>query len=69
MQKSIRDIAETFGLTIDVSPIPGHDPALRVYRGAKQIFIGTDDAVRKFLAEYDPASPSDSLKKACETEK
>ncbi len=68
MQKSVRDIADSFGLTIDVSPIPGHDAALRVYRGARQIFIGTDEAVRNFLDNYDPAAPAGPMKNACKND-
>lgn len=51
-QKTVIDIAEGYGLTIETSFIAGHEPALRVYKGANQIFIGTEAAVREFLSDY-----------------
>lgn len=59
-QKSIVDIAESFGLTVESVLIPDHETAYRVYKGAKQIFIGTDEAVRSFLASYKDELPTPS---------
>lgn len=52
-EKTVVEIAEGYGLTVETTFISGHEPAIRVYKGAKQIFIGTAEAVRQFLAEYE----------------
>jgi hypothetical protein len=44
--------AEKLGLSIETRFIEGHDPAYAVYKGAKQVFIGTRDAVMAFLSTY-----------------
>jgi hypothetical protein len=57
MSQTIAEIAETFGLTIDNVAIAEHEPAFRVYKGVNQIFIGTEPAVRDFLATYEKELP------------
>ena len=51
-EKNVVTTAEAYGLSVETTLIPGNEPAYRVYKGAHQIFIGTEDAVRAFLAEY-----------------
>lgn len=57
MDQPISQIAEGFGLTIETTVLPEHANAFKVFKGAKQIFIGTEDAVREFLAEYETSRP------------
>lgn len=57
IDKGIADAVEGFGLTIEPVVIPGHDDAFRVYKGAKQIFIGTEEAVRTFIGSYETERP------------
>jgi hypothetical protein len=56
-QKSIDEIAEGFGLSVEPATIPEHERAFRVLKGANQIFIGTEDAVRIFLGGYEKDRP------------
>lgn len=56
-KRSINEIAESFGLTIEAMAIPENEKAFRVYKGAKQIFIGSEEAVRNFLGDYDRERP------------
>lgn len=51
-QQSMVDIAEGYGLSVEPASIPEHEKAFRVYKGANQVFIGTEDAVRHFLSGY-----------------
>ncbi len=57
MQKRLLDIAEGFGLTVETAVVPGHDKAFRLYKGAKQVFIGTEEAATEFLATYKDTRP------------
>jgi len=57
IEKTTAQIAEDLGLILDATSIEGHEAAVRVYKGAKQIFIGTDEAVRTFLAGYEKERP------------
>jgi hypothetical protein len=57
-KKTIIDIAESYGLTVETAIIPDHEPAFRVRKGANQIFIGTEEAVREFLADYEKTRPA-----------
>lgn len=54
-QKTIVDIAEGFGLTVDILE---NGKAFRVLKGANQIFIGTEEAVRTYLAAYEKDRPA-----------
>ena len=57
-QKTIVDIAESFGLTVEVVTIPDHERAFRVFKGVNQVFIGTEDAVRNFFMDYEKERPA-----------
>jgi hypothetical protein len=55
--KSIDELAEGFGLSVERIQIPGHENALKVYKGVNPIFTGAEEAVRTFLAGYDRSRP------------
>ena len=57
-QRSVDEIAASYGLTIETMAIPENENAFRVYKGAKQIFIGSEEAVRNFLSGYDKERPA-----------
>jgi len=56
-EKTIFELADGFGLTVEAVSIPEHERAIRVFKGAKQQFVGTEEAVRHFLTEYGNNSP------------
>jgi hypothetical protein len=56
--KTIIDIAESYGLTVEAAIVHEHERAFRVYKGANQIFIGTEEAVREFLSNYEKTRPA-----------
>lgn len=56
-QKSIVEIAEGYGLSVEPTSIPENEKAFRIYKGANQVFIGTEDAVRIFLNGYEKERP------------
>lgn len=53
----VQTLTEKLGLTIERTALPGQTTAIRVYKGAKQIFIGTQEAVVEFLADYEANRP------------
>ena len=55
--RPISEIAEGYGLSLETAILPDHDNAFRVYKGANQVFIGTEPAVREFLANYENELP------------
>lgn len=55
--KSIEALANGYGLTLEPVVIPGHDNALKVYKGAAMIFTGTEEAVQEFLVQYEKHRP------------
>ena len=57
-QRSVREIAESLGLSIETLFIEDHENALRVYKGAKQVFVGTEEATRDFLSSYGKERPA-----------
>jgi hypothetical protein len=57
MDQSNANIAEGFGLTVETAVLPDNANAFKVFKGAKQIFIGTEDAVREFLSGYEASRP------------
>lgn len=57
-QRSIQDMAAPFGLTIEAMAIPENGSAFKVFKGAKQVFIGSEEAVRNFLGGYDKDRPA-----------
>lgn len=56
-EKEMISRAEELGLTIETRVIDGHPPAHTVFKGAKQVFIGTSDAVLEFLTAYKNERP------------
>jgi len=57
MNQPISQVAEGFGLTVETAVLPENGNAFKVFKGAKQIFIGTEEAVREFLANYEKSRP------------
>ena len=56
-QNQMIDIAEGFGLTVETAFVPGHEKAFRLYKGANQVFIGTEEAAMDFLSTYKERLP------------
>jgi hypothetical protein len=57
-ERSIVQVAEGFGLSVEAATIPEHDHAFRVFKGANQVFVGTESAVREFLNGYEKDRPA-----------
>lgn len=55
--KTIFEIAEGYGLSVEHVIIPDHDRAFKIYKGVNQVFVGTEDAVREFLSTYEKNRP------------
>jgi len=55
--KTIFEIADGFGLSVEHVVIPEHDKAFKIYKGVNPVFVGTEDAVREFLATYEHDRP------------
>ncbi len=51
-ERTLAAIAEGYGLTVETVVVPGNENAIKVYKGARQIFVGTEQAVREFLDGY-----------------
>ena len=56
-QTSLEEAAGKYGLTVEAVAVPENGLAYKVYKGAKQIFIGTDEAVHEFLSGYGEKLP------------
>ena len=56
-KKTIFEIAEAFGLTVEHVIIPDHDKAFKVYKGVNPVFVGTEEAVSEFLSTYEQDRP------------
>ncbi len=56
-KKGMIDIAEGFGLSVESAIVPGHEKAFKLYKGAKQVFIGTEEAAMQFLSSYEDSRP------------
>ena len=56
-EKTVSEVAEGFGLTIERVVIPDHEKAFKIYKGVNPIFVGTEDAVREFLSGYESNRP------------
>jgi hypothetical protein len=52
--RSISDIASEFGLIVEST---NDDPGFRIYKGVNQVFTGTEDAARTYLANYEKDRP------------
>lgn len=57
-QKSIVQIAEGFGLTVETVARPDTAAAFRVMKGSNQVFVGTEEAARTYLANYEKGRPA-----------
>ena len=57
VDKTIFERAESYGLNVEQVVIPEHERAFKVYKGAKPVFVGTEDAVREFLSNYGNSRP------------
>ncbi len=55
--RTIVEIGGTFGLTIEAAAAAHSETAFRVYKGVNQVFTGTEEAVRDFLATYEKERP------------
>ena len=49
--------AAKFGLTTEKVAIAGGDEAIKLFKGAKQIFVGRAADVTSFLADYEKNLP------------
>ncbi|MEQ1763234.1 MAG: hypothetical protein ABL984_08830 [Pyrinomonadaceae bacterium] len=56
-EKTIFQLGDSFGLTIEHVVIPDHDKAFKVYKGVNPVFVGTEEAVREFLSSYKDSRP------------
>ncbi len=61
-QRTIFDIADGFGLSIETLTIPDHEPAFRLFKGVNPIFVGTEEAVRNFFITYEKELPKVIIK-------
>jgi hypothetical protein len=61
--KSIVEIAESYGLTVKTVVIPGEERAFESIK-VHQIFIGTEASMREFLADYEKSARL-RMKAAC----
>ena len=57
-QKSVVEIGEEFGLTIDPVEDSNNEPAYKIYKGVNQVFAGTEEGARNFLSTYEAERPS-----------
>ncbi len=55
--KSIMEIGEKFGLTIEPSSDSESETDYKIYKGVNQIFNGNENAVRSFLSTYEAGRP------------
>jgi hypothetical protein len=56
-ENPIDKIVESFGLTVERVAVPEYEEALRIHKGAKQIFLGTEADARDFLVQYEQERP------------
>jgi len=56
-QKSVAEIGEKFGLTIEQVSDADAEASYAIYKGAKKVFSGTEDAARNFLSTYEAGRP------------
>lgn len=56
--ETIAGIAKRFGLDVEsaIGP-PGDRRSFRIYKGAKQIFFGPEEAVREYFVHYEKERP------------
>ena len=56
-EKPLTEIAESYGLIVETVRSEGEDDVLRVLKGVNAIFVGTDEAARTFLDNYEQERP------------
>jgi hypothetical protein len=56
-QKSVAEIGEKFGLTIENDSEADVEASFTIYKGAKKVFSGTEGAARDFLSTYEADRP------------
>jgi hypothetical protein len=56
-QKSISEIAEGFGLTVEPATGLENETGVRINKGVNSIFVGNEDAAREFLVAYEKNRP------------
>lgn len=57
-RETITEIAESFGFELEGVVGPSEDDrSFRVYKGANQVFTGTEEAVRSFFGRYEKERP------------
>lgn len=57
-ERTVVEIAERFGMVIEGAlGLPGDERSFRVYKGANQVFTGSEQAVRKFFVRYEKDRP------------
>ncbi|MEO8041768.1 MAG: hypothetical protein ABI646_04065 [Acidobacteriota bacterium] len=57
-QKSVAELGEQFGLTIENLSDSDSKAAYKIYKGAKHVFSGDEDAARNFLSTYKAERPA-----------
>ena len=57
-EKSITEIADGFGLTIESVALPEGDNAYKVLKGVNTLIVGGEKAVREFLSTYEASRPA-----------
>ena len=57
-QKSIVEIGEQFGLTVEAVNMPERETVYKICKGVNQVFVGTEAPARDFLAAYETERPA-----------
>lgn len=56
---AISEIAQSFGMDLEGAVgLPGDEKSFRLYKGAKQVFTGTEQDLRNFFARYEKNRPA-----------
>lgn len=57
-QETIEGVAEGFGLAIEATAgVSGNEQLFRIYKGAKRVFTGNEQEVKRFFALYERERP------------
>lgn len=56
--KSITEIAEQFGLTVETVPMPDEENIYKILKGVNTVVVGNEAAVRTFLSTYESERPA-----------
>jgi hypothetical protein len=57
-EKSITEIAEKFGLTVETVPMPDEGNVYKILKGVNTVVVGNEAAVRTFLSTYEAERPA-----------